>query len=162
MISVIPSPPWSSSSAPSRVLQLKCFRTSSTTRGVTIMWTSLRTRPSRTNQSGRTILLMTLSLHCRACKLCPKKVSPIFLNAGIVTDVLLLIESRFAMFIPRRQRWSFRVPVKCKEADWETKGVQNFVFNGRDEYVKFRQFCADAAWTQVSMSSNRSRIERQR
>lgn len=162
----IPSPPWSSSSAPSNVLQLKCLRTSSTTRGVTIMCTSLRTRPSRTNQSGRTILLITRSLHCRACKLEDNQIIRLINNCLMEelkrSNQILFVEGRFSVFVAGCQWQSFGIPVKCKEADRKAEGVQNLVFNCRDENVKLGKFGADATWTQVCMSSNRPGIGSER
>lgn len=62
-VNAVPSPPWSSSSAPSSCAQLKCFCTSATTRGVTIMSTCFLIVPPRTSQSFRTIRRIVLLLH---------------------------------------------------------------------------------------------------
>ena len=63
-VRAVPSSPWSSSSAPSRSLQPKWLRTSSTTWGVTIICTSRSTWPTWTSQLLRTTDLITRSLHC--------------------------------------------------------------------------------------------------
>lgn len=68
-VKAVPSPPWSSNSAPSSIEQLKCPLTSSTTRGVTIMSTYFVILPPRMLQFFRTTLLIVSLLHWNICNL---------------------------------------------------------------------------------------------
>ena len=79
-VRAVPSSPWSSSSAPSRSPQPKWLRTSSTTRGVTIICTSRSIPPPWTSQLLRMTDLITRSLHCLVRSL--QNQSQLFLYTG--------------------------------------------------------------------------------